>query len=68
MLTVNLTDAQGKVLLTRQGIAARCGVKTVTVDKWRIRHTDFPHPVAVAGHSPLWYADQVDEWVRVTGR
>lgn len=49
-------------------IAARAGVARATVDQWRIRHADFPEPRWTVGGRPAWNWDDVEPWLRSTGR
>lgn len=52
------------VLVGVPEIAARAGVKTDTVRKWRQRHDDFPRPLADLAAGPVWSLEAVERWLR----
>jgi hypothetical protein len=49
-------------------IAQRAGVTKDAVNKWRARHTDFPAPEVVLAATPVWEWDDIEQWLKVTGR
>lgn len=49
-------------------IARLAGVEPDTVHEWRQRHADFPAPDWAVGGRPAWRVDQVEAWLRKTGR
>ena len=49
-------------------IAARAGVTSDAIHKWRDRHPDFPPPEATVSDRPVWQWSEVEAWLRATGR
>lgn len=50
-------------------IAERLGAsRTQVVHMWRVRHPDFPQPVARLAMGLVWAWPDVEEWARKTGR
>ena len=44
-------------------LATRAGVKPDTVQKWRIRHPDFPAPTLTLAAGPIWEWATIAEWI-----
>jgi chromosome partitioning protein len=55
-------------LVGHHEIATRVGVRENTIAQWRIRHADFPAPVADLKMGPVWSWPDVEEWMERTGR
>jgi predicted DNA-binding transcriptional regulator AlpA len=50
-------------------IVQRLGLaRTQTVHNWRVRHEDFPQPVAELESALIWYWPDIEKWARKTGR
>lgn len=49
-------------------IAERAGVTRDAVQKWRNRYPDFPAIEATISDYPVWRWDEVEAWLRATGR
>jgi hypothetical protein len=50
-------------------IAERMGVSLPqAVHNWRVRHDDFPEPVAMLKTALIWYWPDVEKWAIETGR
>lgn len=57
----------------RAEIAARCGVRIGTIDRWRQRHPagsphPFPDPRWSVSGSPAWNWPDIARWLNATGR
>lgn len=50
-------------------IAERLGAShSQAVHTWRVRHRDFPEPVATLKTALIWYWPDVEKWAIGTGR
>ena len=50
-------------------IAERLGVsRPQVVHTWRLRHDDFPEPVATLKTALIWYWPDIEEWATSTDR
>lgn len=45
-------------------VANRLSVKVNTVHIWRRRHPDFPKPLADLAGGPVWWAPDIDAWMK----
>jgi hypothetical protein len=55
-------------LLSMADIARLSGQSRSTVGNWKARHADFPLPVSRTSRGPLYARDDVEDWLRRTGR
>lgn len=66
--------SETRVLLTRERVARRLGVKIKSIDKMRERsikrgyEVPFPEPAQVFERTPVWDQDEVDVFASATGR
>lgn len=60
-------DLRREMVGTKE-IADHADVGVGTVRKWRVRGIGFPVPVAVLAMGPVWLLQDVDAWLRETGR
>jgi hypothetical protein len=55
-------------LVATGDIATMAGVTVNAVAQWARRHPDFPEPVAVTSGGKIWQREDVEIWLRATGR
>ncbi len=60
-------DGQGTFVGVAE-IARRIDVRPDTVHKWRMRHPDFPDPIADLAAGPVWRWADLEKWLTRTGR
>jgi hypothetical protein len=60
-----LMHEAGADLVGMSEIASNAGVRPDTVGKWRLRHADFPVPIATLAMGPLWSWYEVEAWLAV---
>jgi predicted DNA-binding transcriptional regulator AlpA len=55
-------------LVATGDIANMAGVTVDAVAQWVRRYPDFPVPVAVTSGGKIWQREDVEAWLRKTGR
>ena len=54
--------------MTAGEIADRLGMSRRVVNNWRRRYPDFPQPTHEFGRVLVWSWEDVEAWLRATGR
>jgi hypothetical protein len=60
--------AQAGGLVSAGDIARLAGVEAVTVRAWVARYPDFPSPAARTSGGDIYWRNQIEDWLRRTGR